>query len=169
MSHHAPVLPSSSPTPSLEWDYTSSHDSPSYHRSLPLDRVVNLNSVLPLPPPTVNDPSDDPYVVQHRLHTTSTPLSPRSRVSNLRRALPIERDQAKRMQLLPFFKISSSRRNYVFFLKEGKRHPSCNMSILWFNLSACPCTCPPSWTAMNMDLRHSLCFQTLIRRGLFPA
>ena len=105
MSHRAPALPSSSPTPSLEWDYTSSHDSPSYLRSLPLDQVVNLNSVLPLPPHAVNHLSDDPYVVQnlqHRLPPTSTPLSPRPRVSNLRRALPIEREQAQRMQLPSF-------------------------------------------------------------------
>ena len=84
--------------PSLEWDYAASNDSPSYFPDLPLDRVLNLDNVLPLSLTYHRSTSVDllqPQNLDQRLPLTSTPVSPRSRVSNPRRSLPLERSRGR--------------------------------------------------------------------------
>ena len=81
--------------PSMDWDYATTHDSqPSYFNNIPLNHVVNLDAVLPLPsnltdPVYLNSdgPQDlnQPQNLENWLPLTSTPLIPWPRISNLRR------------------------------------------------------------------------------------
>ena len=90
---------------SLEWDYTNTYE-PSYFRDLPLDQVVDLDHILPLPSHVTDEPTNinlmDAQLLENRLPLTSTPLSPRPRISNLRRSLPIERERAQRISFPSF-------------------------------------------------------------------
>ena len=80
---------------SLEWDYATQCDSPSYFNDIPLDRVVNLDNVLPgnqnFLTRSMSIDLLQVHNLDHQLPLTSTPSAPRSRLSNLRRSLPLER------------------------------------------------------------------------------
>ena len=99
--------PQKSPsTPSLDWDYASTCESPSYFHGLPLDRVMNLDSVLPLPSHLLDGTSPinllEAQNLEQYLPLTSTPLSPRPRISNLRRLLPLERERVSGVSIPSF-------------------------------------------------------------------